>query len=332
MEQRRPVHVAIATDLVPVDLVEAESTDHIELTAVPIPWSDRAPVIELRADWRRALATCDVLVGFPEQFVDLPGLAPRLRWVLNYGAGFDQVPLELLKRHGIGLVTAAGAGGASVAEFAITAVLCLARRVPERLEAHRQRTWTRFPATDARGRRLLVVGAGEIGSRVARLGEAVGFEVTVARRDEHRPVDGASRVISWREIVGALPSADVVVLCAPLNDATRGLVDAEFLRALPSGALLVNVARGGLVDTEALVDACESGHLGGAWLDVVPVEPLPPESPLWTTANVVISAHDAVSSRSYPTAVLEVLRQRVSEWVAGDPITHAVLAPTPFDG
>jgi glyoxylate reductase len=173
--------------------------------------------------------------------------------------------------------------------------------------------WTTFEATrwlgtGLDGKRLLVVGPGRIGQAVARRAEGFGMDVVFAGRDDDLHV--------------ALAGADVVSLHAPLTDATRGLIDAAALRAMPSGALLVNTARGPLVDPVALADALRSGHLGGAGLDVTDPEPLPPGDPLLEAPNLLVLPHIGSATREARAAMTRLCVENLRAGLAGEPLPH----------
>lgn len=184
---------------------------------------------------------------------------------------------------------------AGTAEWVVTAILAQLRGFPELARAQARREWAYdrvAPTDELTGRRVLIVGAGSIGAAVrARLAP---FDVTftlvarTARPDEE--------VHAVTELPRLLPEADVVVLLVPLTDATRGLVDAAFLAAMPDGALLVNAARGPVADTPALVAELTSGRLRAA-LDVTDPEPLPADHPLWELPNVLLTPHVGGSVR-----------------------------------
>lgn len=297
-----------------------------ELARVPLAYSEQGAAAEIADEWRPALAGAQVLVGFAEQLGDLGAVAPEVRWIHHCGAGYERVDLGDLSRRGIGLVSAAGAGADGIAEFVVLAMLSLARDAPAHHRAQQAHRWSRTATTELRGRRLSVLGAGEIGSRVCRLGAALGLQVTcVRRRPELGPPQGACRVTGADDLAGVLADSDVLVLAAPLTAQTERVLDAAALAALPPGALVVNVARAGLVDHAALVEALGNGRLAGAWLDVLPEEPLPPDSPLWDTPNLSISCHNAVAIRSYPTNLARQVARAVSDWLAGRPVEHVVL-------
>jgi phosphoglycerate dehydrogenase-like enzyme len=329
------LHVVVATTLIP-PLVVARMVevmpDGVTVSHVPVPWNDQFAEVPIAPEWVEPLARAHVLVGFPEQVGGLVEAAPQLRWVQYYGAGYEKAPLDALRVAGIGLVSAAGAGADGVAEFAVMAMLSLARRAPERVAAQQRRQWERFATSELAGRRVTVMGAGEIGTRLCRISAALGLDVTcVRRRPEAGCPPGARRVVGPEGLLGVLPETDVLVLAAALTGDTEPLGTAAF-DALAEGALLVNVGRGGLVDHDALQVALAAGQVAGAWLDVLPEEPLPDSHPLWGAPHVVISAHDATATASYAWNVAKMTAAHVRQWLADEPIDHTVLPFGPPPG
>jgi phosphoglycerate dehydrogenase-like enzyme len=326
------VEVLVATALIPLDVVERMASlmpDGVAVSYAPVPWNEQFAEEEVAAEWVGPLSRAHVLVGFPQQIGRLVEAAPSLCWVQYYGAGYERAPLESLRSAGIGLVSAAGAGADGVAEFAVMAMLILARRAPERFEAQQRHQWQRFATRELAGRRVTILGAGEIGARLCRMSSALGLEVTcVRRRPEMGCPPGATRIVGAADLQAVLPHTDVLVLAAALTDDTQPLGHKEF-DALGDGALFVNVGRGGLVDHDALQGALVAGKVGGAWLDVLPIEPLPEDHPLWGAPNTVISAHDATATASYPWNVAKMTAAHVTKWLNGEPVTHTVLPPGP---
>lgn len=226
---------------------------------------------------------------------DLAGVLdahPSVAWLQLPWAGVDAFAGLIERAAGDGRVwtSAKGAYAQPVAEHALMLVLAVLRELPRRVCAT---SWH----VDELGRTLyganvVIVGAGGIAVELLRLLAPFGARVTVVRRSAE-PVAGAERTLPTTRLGEALDDADVVVLAAALTNDSRGLIGAAELQRMPRGAVLVNVARGGLVDTEALVDALESGHLGGAGLDVTHPEPLPTGHPLWQAPNCIVTPHVA---------------------------------------
>ncbi len=329
----RPVHVVVATAVFSAEGITAMAEalpSCASVDWVPIPYANGERPTGLADDARSLLAGAHVLLGFAEQFPDLDTLAPQLCWFHQGGAGYEKVELGTLSRHGIGFVSAAGAGATGIAEFVALAMLSLARRASDYYRAQQNRQWQRFPSAELAGRRLTVVGAGEIGSRVCRLGAALGLDVTCVRlHPDMGAPEGASRVIGPEAFASILPSSDVMVLAAPLTEQTNLLLGGAEMASLPPGALIVNVARAGLVDHGALREALAAGRLGGAWLDVLPEEPLPQDSGLWDAPGLSISTHNAVAMGSYPVNLGRQCARAVADWLGGGPIAHSVLDVPP---
>ncbi|MFF8862631.1 2-hydroxyacid dehydrogenase [Streptomyces sp. NPDC015139] len=250
----------------------------------------------------------------------LPAL-PHLRVLQSLSAGVDDVLPHLPA--GVTLCNAAGVHSASTAEHAVTLTLASLRGIPAFVRSQDAGRWTSGFRPALADRTVLLIGHGSIGSAVeARL---TAFECDVLR------VAGTARelpqgpVHSMDALPSLLPRADVVVLTVPLTDTTRGLVDARFLARMKDGALLVNVARGAVVDTTALVGALRTGRLSAA-LDVTDPEPLPPEHPLWTTPHTLISPHAAATTSAYRPRALALVRAQLARYTAGEPLANVVVA------
>ncbi|WFE64351.1 2-hydroxyacid dehydrogenase [Micromonospora sp. WMMD714] len=223
---------------------------------------------------------------------------------------------------GVALCDARGVHDAGTAEWVVAAILAQLRGFPALARAQARREWAYdrvAPTDELTGKRVLIVGAGSIGAAVrSRLAP---FDVTftlVARTA--RPDQGVHAVA---ELPRLLPGADVVVLLVPLTDATRGLVDADFLAAMPDGALLVNAARGPVADTAALVAELTSGRLRAA-LDVTDPEPLPADHPLWELPNVLLTPHVAGSVKGLLPRAYRLVGEQVRRFAAGTPLVNRV--------
>ncbi len=236
-----------------------------------------------------------VVTGIDEAVFERLISAPGLRWVHSISAGVEHLPLARMAERGILLTNSAGAYASAMAEYALCAMIVLARGFPVWLEGQRERRWLEAESAEAtvlRGKRLGIVGYGAVGRELADATRALGMEVWATKRTplflSGEPLD---RLLPPTDLVELLSACDVVVLCASLNRTTRHLIGDAELDAMKPTALLVNVARGDLVDEDALVRALREGKLRGAVLDVTHEEPLPPDSPLWTAPNLLITPH-----------------------------------------
>ncbi|BBK32476.1 D-3-phosphoglycerate dehydrogenase [Stella humosa] len=234
--------------------------------------------------------------------------APRLRIACRNGAGFDNFDVPALTRRGIPLLTTGDANADAVAEHALHLLLALARRGPAYDRAIKGGAWSRAPgAVELRDKTMAVVGWGRIGQRIGRLAEAFGMRVL--------PVDPA--VSAAVPLASALAQADAVVLAMPLTPRTHHLIDTDALARMKPSAFLVNVARGPVVDQQALAAALTAGRLAGAGLDVLEQEPPSPDDPLLALDNVVLSPHVAASCPEAVARVAVACAEAVVRGLAG---------------
>jgi glyoxylate/hydroxypyruvate reductase A len=329
--------VLIATPLEPEHVATIEAADprlqvHYAPELLPVPRyvadHDGVPrdLDEGQVErWRSMLAQAQVTFGLdwwaPH---DMPVNCPRLAWVQGTSAGMGgQLDRVGLLGSRLVVTTAAGVHGVPMAEFALTGALHFAKGVPQLLRQQAARRWERHTTGELAGATALVVGLGGIGREVARLFAALDVEVCGAGRPGRAyAVPGVTRYVPFTELDSVLPSVDVLVLCAPLTPETTGLIGERQLRLLPRGAVLVNIGRGPIVDEEALIEALRDGHLGGAALDVVTTEPLPPESPLWALGNVLISPHSAATVPAENARITEIFTDNLRRWLAGEPLRN----------
>lgn len=243
-----------------------------------------------------------------------------LRLVQAPSAGVDA--LLPYRRDGVTLCRAAGVHDPATAEMAVALVLASLRDLPGLVDAQRRHSWEQDNAGPTLAdRRVLVVGYGSIGKALHR--RLDGFECSVtAVASRARDEDGV-HLHGIDELPALLPEADVVVLLTPLTDATRGLFDAPMLARMPDGALLVNMARGPVVDTDALLAETARGRLRAA-LDVTDPEPLPADHPLWDAPGVLVSAHSAGGREAMWPRFSALLREQLRRYVTGEPPLHAV--------
>jgi D-3-phosphoglycerate dehydrogenase len=225
--------------------------------------------------------------------------AEKLRVVCRHGVGYDLVDVPTLTKRGIALMITPEANAASVAEHALMLMLSLARNVVPVSAGVRQGGWRvrgQSSTFELGGRQILIIGFGRIGTRVARLCTAFGMKVMV--HDPYMPA-GTIRGAGYEAIVdrdAGLAKADIVTVHVPANDRTRGMVNAAFLSKMKSGSVLINTARGTLVDESALEAALRSGHLAAAGLDVLSVEPMVKTPSMLALDNLIVTPHVAAST------------------------------------
>ncbi len=266
----------------------------------------------------------DVLVVSGLWKNELLARAPRLRFVQSVSAGTDQYDKDAFRARGIRLASGQGVNERAVAEHALSLVLALARRLPEARDNQHRGFWRPMIGDrtvredELGGKTMVVVGFGRIGQRVGRLARAFDMRVIGLRRDAAPAPGAADDVWSMARFAEALALADVVVLTCPLTVETENLMDAAAFAALKRGALLVNVARGKVVEDAALLAALESGHVGGAGLDVFREEPLPASSPFWSRSDVLITPHTAGETRRYEENVVDILLDNLDRLWRGE--------------
>ena len=247
--------------------------------------------------------------------LELIARMPGLRVVQTLTAGYEHVLPYL--RDGLVLCNAGGLHSASTAELAVALTLASLRGIPDFVRGQ-DRGEFRYGRFDALAdKAVLIVGYGSIGAAVER--RLAGFEVEVLRVARR----GRDGVAAFADLPDLLPRADVVVLCVPLTESTRRMVDAAFLARMRDGALLVNVARGAVVDTAALLAEVSSTRLRAA-LDVTDPEPLPPDHPLWTAPGVLISPHVGGNSSAFLPRAHRVIIDQVRRYAAGEPLRYRI--------
>lgn len=242
---------------------------------------------------------------------------PALRVVQLVSAGVE--PWLPVVPEGVLLCNGRGVHGASTAELAVAGMLAMLRELPVFWAAQRAHRWDQTDTEGLTGRRVLVLGAGDIGKRIAAVAAAFDADATLVARTTR---DGV-RAIS--EVPQLLPEHDVVVIAVPHTPQTHGLVDSRFLAAMADGALLVNIARGGIVDTDALVAELRAGRLR-AFLDVTDPEPLPAGHPLWDTPNVMITPHVGGGTLGWQRRAYRLVRDQILRWIAGEELANQVRA------
>lgn len=256
---------------------------------------------------------------------ELMGLAPKLRIVARAGVGTDNIDLEEATRRGIPVLTAPGANSNSAAEHAVALMLSLCRKIPAAARTMAEGKWDRkqFEGTELRGKTLGILGLGRIGTTVAKIAHA--FGMTVIALDPFVVAQHALALgVELLPLEEVLKRADIITLHLALTDDTRHLLNADRLAMMKKGAMIVNTARGALIDDAALVAALASGQLSGAALDVFEPEPLPADSPLRGAANIVLTPHLGASTKEAQTRVAAEIAEAVRDALLKGDLRSAV--------
>lgn len=305
---------------------------HVEPVLLPLDAGDRLGAEE-RDRAEIAFFSGDLVPDGSRGFFAAAQGSAHLRWMHVFHAGVDNAVFQRLLEKGVRLSTSSGSTAQPIAQTAITGMLMLARGFPHWLEAQRRRSWepVNAPAAlpeDLDRQTIVVVGLGAIGSEIARLAQALGMHVVGVRRSPRKAGDPVDELVPPGDLASVLPRADWLALATPLTAETRRIIDAERLALMPRGARILNIARGEVVDEEAMIAALRAGDLGGAYLDVFEEEPLPAESPLWEMANVIVTPHNASISRRNEARVEQYLLHNLGAWFRREPLVNEVRRPT----
>jgi phosphoglycerate dehydrogenase-like enzyme len=278
---------------------------------------------------RRAFADADIAFA-TKMSADEFAIARNLKWVHSSAVGIGPILSPALVASPVVVSSSRGVHSPAIAEHAVALFLALRRQLHTSVKRQIAREWAQvelstIPVPPLADTELLVVGLGTIGERVATMALGMGMRVAAVRRHVDAPAPaGLATVAGPDALPEMLTRADVVVLALPTTDETRALIGAAELARMKSSAILVNVARGKLVDEDALADALERGQLGAAGLDAFRVEPLPAGHRLWSLPNVLITPHSASFAGDYWTPVVDLFLENVARFRRGDPLINVV--------
>lgn len=291
------MRVTVPTEELRTRLADAAEVAIWDL-ASPAPW----PAIDI---------VVPPYMGSTELLSALAGVDVRL--VQSQSIGYEGV-LDALPP-GVAFANGASVHEGAAAEIGMALLLAAQRDLPRFVRQQDAETWRGGFTRGMFGLRVVIVGAGGLGS--AMYDRLLPFGARPVRVARSRRTDERGEVAAMPELPGLLASAEAVVICLPLDDTTRGLVDAGFLAAMPDGAILVNIGRGAVVDTDALLGELATGRLRAA-LDVTDPEPLPPAHPLWSAPGILISPHVGGQVTTMPDAVEALVRRQIAALASGD--------------
>jgi phosphoglycerate dehydrogenase-like enzyme len=284
--------------------------------------SDWSP--EDHHEFRKAMATAQALVGYRFPRENLATVAPNLAWIHIIGAGVEHLlPLTWVPK-GVQVINNRGVHAPKTAEYAMMAILMLGAAIPSLVTAQRQSRWEQRYTTVVKGKTLVVVGVGEQGRSVANSGKRLGLRV-IGVDVNPRPSEACDEMVPPEELTRVLPQADFIGITVPLTSRTRHLIGRKELGLMKKTAGLFNLARASVVDYVALAQKLERGELAGAILDVFEPEPLPADSPLWSTPNLIMTPHVGCDdAEKYMALTFDLVLNNVRRYLKGEPLVNVV--------
>lgn len=314
------------------EVPEVEVIYHPELVGKPRYIADHNGILartpEQEAEWLTLLAQANILFDFDYSHLDdLPERAPHLQWIQATSAGIGQFVKRMRyaeKAHWI-FTTSSGVHARPLAEFVIMSMLYFARDYEYLQREKAAHHWARYCSTELAGKTVGVIGLGKIGQEVARLAKALDMQVVGNRRSTtNSSIPNVDHLYAPGDLNPLLAQSNFLVLACPHTPETEGLIGAPELAQLPNGAVVINIARGAVMDYPALTAELRSGRLRGAALDVFATEPLPSDDPLWDMPNVIISPHSASTADSENAKITRLFCDNLKRFLAGSPMLNVL--------
>jgi phosphoglycerate dehydrogenase-like enzyme len=277
-------------------------------------------VVSDKQNAETAIKAADMLLTFGQMLKNLNfdlKDAVNLKWIQALGTGMDGIVDQPALSKSVTLTSLHGVHGPPVSEAALSGMLALSRDLPGFVRAQDERQWRRWPAKLLHEKTVGILGIGVIAEALAPKCKAMGMTV-VGISSVPRPVAGFDRVHPVSELLSVVPGLDYLVLLTPYSAATHNIIGAKVFAAMKPTAFLVNLARGGVVDEDALVEALRARRIAGAALDVFTQEPLPPDHPLWTFKNVIITTHQGGFCDTYVDLAMPILEHNMRCFLNGD--------------
>ncbi len=276
---------------------------------------------------RSALEDCDVVFHYGPPHDALRSnwsMARRLRWLHIGAVGVDWALFPGLRESDVTVTNSQGIFDGALSEYVLALMLALVKDVPGTTRAQAERRWHPRVLGSLAGAHAVIVGAGTVGRAIGRLLRSIGLDVTLVARSGRPGVPGEGRILAITALRNILPSADWLIIAAPLTADTEGLIGAPELGALPPRAHVINIGRGPIVVEAALSEAVASARLAGAALDVFEDEPLAPQSPLWSLPTVIVSPHTAGTIAETPALLTAAFLDNLGRYVAGQALKAVV--------
>jgi len=295
------------------------------------PASDEESAEEAAAALAPILQRTEVLLCNPIVPEDLIERASGLRWLQLSSAGIDRLADTPIARSELTITTASGIHAATISEYVIGMMIAFAKRLPDAIRSQSESAWRPYWPAELEGQTVGIVGAGNIGARVGLVAKAMGMRVLGIRRSVERRTTGeeagephVDELLPPGDLHYLLRESDYVVLGTPLTAETRGMIGADELALMKPSSVIVNIARGAVIDEQALIAALKEKRIAGAGLDVFSQEPLPPESELWGLENVIMTPHISGGTPRYMERVVGLFCDNLKRYAAGDNLVNVV--------
>lgn len=270
-----------------------------------------------------SLEPVEVMVGTNRLEPEYFDAAPNLRWFQAMNAGLERLDRAGILQRGFAITNGSGLASAAIAEWCIAAMFALAKQLPAYGRLQSASSWERLRGGLAlEGKTCGIVGLGAIGRETAKRARANGMRVVASRRTVEGEDPDCDELLPYSNLSAMLRQSDYVVLCVPLTRETTHLIDGQALKLMKPTASILNIARGEVIDQEALIDALKDGTIASAALDVTTPEPLPAESPLWRLPNVMITPHVSGASDRREGTASGLFLENLRRYLAGEPLKN----------
>ena len=283
------------------------------------------PVFDWDLDnFYKSMKTAEVLVCWDFPTENLAEIAPNLRWIHIIGAGVEHLcPMDWLPDN-VTVVNSRGAHAAKAGEFGLMSILMLHTHMPQVITSQRNKHWKSLYSTSIAGKTLLVIGTGNIGHSAAKNCKIVGMHVIGVSR-HGKALEGVDEMVTTEHLDEVLPKADYIFMSTPNTAETNNLLNRERQSLMKPGVGIVNVGRAATMDYDALQDNLHSGHISAAIIDVFDTEPLPEDSPLWTTPNLMVMPHiSADDGDTYIPLTLDLVFINIRRYLKGEILNNLV--------
>lgn len=271
------------------------------------------------------LSEAEVIVTSGRLNSSVPDRTPKLRWVQSLSAGVDKLPLEAFAQRNIAVTNAKGVHTIQMSEFTLSLMLQWTRNSNKFLDSQQEKRWdSKIPVGELHGLTIGIVGAGAIGEAVARKCQAFDMYVIGYNRSGDLPAHFDEIVTGEEGLITLLKKSDYIVILLPSTAKTHHVITKKHLQYMKPNAFLINLARGDVIDEDALIEALQDGSIAGAALDVFEQEPLPESSPFWTMDNVIVTPHIAGSSEHYLERAAPIFFHNIKQYISGKPLMNLV--------